>query len=491
MFPLEHLGVIVRLTNVSLCHTKKTKTTEGEILKFFGILILVTRFEFGKKRDLWKKRSRNPYIPAPNFGEKTGVSLDRFFTLLSNIKFSKQPQEQGNMRSMHFRWALVQDFVDAFNKHRLQAVTPSEMMCVDESISRWYGIGGGWMDIGLPHYVALDSKPEHGCEVQNTACGRSGIMLHLQLVSTADDERDRAYEGQMLHGTAVLRRLVEPWAGTQRIVCADSYFASVEAADEMRKIGLKFIGVVKTASTKFPIRYLSGLEIDGRGKWNTLVRKDDTGNQDMMAVVWVDRNRRYFVANTSSTLDGKLYTRTRWKQFHDGAPKVDMEVRQPEVAENYYGACVAFDQRNRCRQDDLMLERKLQTHDWSFRINCSILGIIVVDSWLLYAGECGWRAKLSRREFYEDLATALIENRYDMSRPSVPLGQSVQGDCTPVRRSSGIGIHLTPTKKRRKKNGSKRLSHCRTIAKSTSERQPTNVQRVLKGAGTTCGWVTL
>ena len=92
-------------------------------------------------------------------------------------------------------------------------------MCVDESISRWYGIARGWMDIGLPPYVAIDRKPEHGCEIQNTACRCSRIMLHLQLVSTADDERDRAYEGQMLHGTAVLRRLVEPWAGTHRIFC--------------------------------------------------------------------------------------------------------------------------------------------------------------------------------------------------------------------------------------------------------------------------------
>ena len=115
MFPLDRLGLIVRLTNATLCQTKKARTTEGEILKFLGILILVTRFESGKKRDLWNKRSRNPYIPAPNFGDKTGMSRDRIFALLSNIKFRKQPQERGDMRSTHFRWALVQDFVDAFN----------------------------------------------------------------------------------------------------------------------------------------------------------------------------------------------------------------------------------------------------------------------------------------------------------------------------------------------------------------------------------------
>jgi hypothetical protein len=41
---------------------------------------------------------------------------------------------------------------------------------------------------GLPHYVAIDRKPEKGCEVQNAALGRSGIMLNIRLVTTAEDE---------------------------------------------------------------------------------------------------------------------------------------------------------------------------------------------------------------------------------------------------------------------------------------------------------------
>ena len=45
-------------------------------------------------------------------------------------------------------------------------VTPSERLCVDESMIRWYGIGGPWMDMGLPHYVSIDRKPEDGFGVQ-------------------------------------------------------------------------------------------------------------------------------------------------------------------------------------------------------------------------------------------------------------------------------------------------------------------------------------
>ncbi len=55
-------------------------------------------------------------------------------------------------------------------------------------------------------------------------------------------------DSQMLHGTAVARRQFAPWAGSHRVVCADSYFASVSTAEALIDMDLKFIGVVKTAT---------------------------------------------------------------------------------------------------------------------------------------------------------------------------------------------------------------------------------------------------
>jgi hypothetical protein len=43
-----------------------------------------------------------------------------------------------------------------------------------------------------------------------------------------------------------------------------------------------------------------------------------------------------------------------------------------------------IDRNNRCCQDGLMLERRYQTQYWSIRVNHSLLGIDIVDSWLLY-----------------------------------------------------------------------------------------------------------
>ena len=43
--------------------------------------------------------------------------------------------------------------------------------------------------MGLPMYVAMDRKPEHGCEIQNCCDAMSGIMLRLKLVKSQAAEQ--------------------------------------------------------------------------------------------------------------------------------------------------------------------------------------------------------------------------------------------------------------------------------------------------------------
>jgi Transposase IS4 len=100
--------------------------------------------------------------------------------------------------------------------------------------------------------------------------------MRLHLVTTPEDELRRTVpsEAGLLHGTVVPQRLISPWAGSNRIVCGDSYFASVEAATHLRSLGLHFIGVVKTATRKFQIRYLQHQEIEARGSCDARARKE-------------------------------------------------------------------------------------------------------------------------------------------------------------------------------------------------------------------------
>jgi hypothetical protein len=81
---------------------------------------------------------------------------------------------------------------------------------------QWYGAGGDWINEGLPHYVAIDRKPENSCEIQNAACGKTGIMMELHVVKGPaeerlnlenDDDEDLGHGCKiMLHFVAVLEQ---------------------------------------------------------------------------------------------------------------------------------------------------------------------------------------------------------------------------------------------------------------------------------------------
>ena len=66
--------------------------------------------------------------------------------------------------------------------------SPSELICVDESMSRWSGLGSEWLDVGLPTYRAIGRKPENGCEIKTSACGKSGIMMRLIVVKSTEED---------------------------------------------------------------------------------------------------------------------------------------------------------------------------------------------------------------------------------------------------------------------------------------------------------------
>lgn len=391
----------------------------------------------------------------------------RFDSLWQCLSFSEALNADREACSTRRRWSLVSDFVDAFNDHRAANFKPSDLICVDESISRWYGQGGSWIDHGLPMYVVIDRKPENGCEIQTSACGRSSIMMRPHLVTTARDEERRTspHEQGLLHGTVVLSRLVSPWVGSGRTVCADSYFASVQAAERMQMSGMRFIGVVKTATRKYPMAELARRPAHGRGDTEYLVRKNQEGDVSMLALMWVDRERRYFISTTSSPADGSPYECIRWRQEGDEARRVALTVRQPKVAEVYYSACASIDQHNRCRQDDLRLERKLVTHDWSKRVGLSILGIIIVDSWLLYKGARAGEGRVQRR-YYEMLATNLIDNTYDSHGLRRRSSMCAEEEAR-LPAMSAFGPRLSPTKKR-KKNSFSAQRDCKVCKNRTT-----------------------
>ena len=89
VFPQDQLTRVTELTSAKLESRRLPPTSPGEILKFFGILILTTRFQFGSRADLWATAPRSKHMPAPAFGARTGMPRHRFDALWSALTFSR------------------------------------------------------------------------------------------------------------------------------------------------------------------------------------------------------------------------------------------------------------------------------------------------------------------------------------------------------------------------------------------------------------------
>jgi hypothetical protein len=111
MFPPEQLMAMIRLLNIRLEAAGK-KVMTGEFLKWFGVLILITRFEFGNRRDSWSKTAPSKYIPAPDFGA-TGMKRHRFEDIMRHVRWSDQPDKRAEgMGFKKHQWLLVDNFVE-------------------------------------------------------------------------------------------------------------------------------------------------------------------------------------------------------------------------------------------------------------------------------------------------------------------------------------------------------------------------------------------
>ena len=59
---------------------------------------------------------------------------------------------------------------------------------------------------------------------------------------------------------------------------------------------------------------------------------------------------------------------------------VELTITQPKATQIYYDVCGKIDQHKRHHQETIKLELKLQTHDWSKRVNLSIIATTMVDA---------------------------------------------------------------------------------------------------------------
>jgi Transposase IS4 len=87
MFPPTQLKLIVSETSSQCQLHRCAPTTKDEVIKLFGIFILITKYEFSNRKDLWRVTPKSKYEVAPNFGGLTDMRRKRFEDLWRHIRF--------------------------------------------------------------------------------------------------------------------------------------------------------------------------------------------------------------------------------------------------------------------------------------------------------------------------------------------------------------------------------------------------------------------
>ena len=162
-------------------------------------------------------------------------------------------------------------------------------------------------------------------------------------------------------GTAQVLRLTEPWHGTGRVINADAAFASVTTAEACHMYGMHFTGLVKTATTKFPMDHLKHHEYKEQEDHHVLTATINA----YMACGWSDSTRKHFISTHHKTLEGNPHGNRRWREidFDDisGTEVCIRYTKRPKVVEDYFESAKVVNVHTHARQVGLSLETAWNT----------------------------------------------------------------------------------------------------------------------------------
>jgi hypothetical protein len=263
-------------------------------------------------------------------------------------------------------------------------------------------------------------------ELKSIADAETGILLGLEVMEGSERQKQKKYHAEFGEGTAVLLRLVEPYVSSERTVVADSAFSSVKTLEQLHNRGLYFMGMVKTASKRYPKKSLEEWYKEGqpRGTFKILQSNTNDGSP-MYAMCWADRKAKTIISNRGTTLPGSDIVRPRNKVIVNRhgdyeTLKYKRTIPRPHMIEIFFSAFSTIDVHDHLRQGSLEMEKEWFTEKWELRVFGTIFGMVLTDAYLAYRYEnivdIPGTKVLSFNEFLERIAYQLIFNDFVMEK---------------------------------------------------------------------------
>ena len=426
---------------------------QWEFLRWIGIrLALALERPRGSLQEIVSDQAIPGSIFQPcNYSERFKMSFYRFRQINSVLRFSDNIPPGQNRDP----WHEIRSFIDAFNTHMTEAFSPGQFLTVDEIMSAWKGLSSLFDAFGLPHQTKIIRKPEGtGAEMKSVACAESLVILRVDIMEGREQNRLKQWSQQYGEGTAVVLRLCSPWAGSGRIVIADSAFSSVKTLIALFSIlGLFFGGMVKTAHTHFPKDYFKQWfdrknaehqrdpVNNPRGDWITLqstfrntANPEDLREHPIYAVGWADKVLKHIVCNFGTSLRCPSDSRRPRKRVavdpetgFNETINYEKVIKRPDFIKKFFDGFAAIDINDHYRQGILEMERTWLTPRWWMRIFTTMMGVIFTNCFFAYRLEFYLRRRHGVGEeeapefiaFLGKLAYSLILNPFIPGRRDV------------------------------------------------------------------------
>jgi hypothetical protein len=187
---------------------------------------------------------------ASRFFEKLHISYVRIATIRKNWAIAPVPRGAKTFDG-------IRPLFDMFNEQAARIFRCCRHVVIDESTSGWHGKDEKRAD-GPPALTHMKGKPEAvSFMIKNVCDVHSGVMFAIELQEGKEEMAKRKFVDQgEKPTTACVLRLMEPLAGSGVILHGDSWFASLNTLLKLRQMGIFFVGLIKTAHSGIPVKWL-------------------------------------------------------------------------------------------------------------------------------------------------------------------------------------------------------------------------------------------
>lgn len=310
-------------TNVSILN-EEDKVTVGQLQTWLGVWFAMcldpTR---GDRGDYWKTKPDNESVLTHrNFGSRFKITKNRFEMITKNFQL-EGPRPEGNIDEFF----QVRQFVEDFNRHRLQVVNPGPTIVIDECMSYYEGMNSKYSANGCPGLTKIIRKPLGiGIELKAACDGDTNCLMKLEIQEGALPMRVKEYHDQFGYSTAVTLRLTKPWHGSGRTVIGDSAFGSLKTCVQLANRGLFSQMMVKQCHVGFPKRYFeiwhdTNYERQNRGihklletSYEGITANGEVVNKKMYGLAWADKKCKMIIFNKGTTNAGNPSVRWRHRK---------------------------------------------------------------------------------------------------------------------------------------------------------------------------------